>query len=292
MATFTCEVPLRWVDLDAQGHVNNAVVLDYLQEARVQFLLRGPNAHLLGRAAIVVGHRVQYLRPVQFSPDPISVELRVTDVRAGQWTLAYDMTQAGRPVARATTRMAVFDFEHGVPRRLSAGERAWFAEVAEASEPWPDLGTWALGERPHRHVLQVRWSDLDAYGHVNNVHFFDYVAEARIRMNTALFEAASPGQDPSTARVMWVVARQDLTYRSQLAHRLEPYEVATSIARVGTTSLTLVAAIRDPLADPVRDIARSLTVLVCTDPAGRPVPIPDALRAGAAQWPAYDSSAT
>ena len=50
-------VALRWVDLDAQGHVNNAVVLDYLQEARVQFLLSGDNAHLLGSSTIVVAHQ-------------------------------------------------------------------------------------------------------------------------------------------------------------------------------------------------------------------------------------------
>ena len=39
MFQFSC--PLRWGDLDAQGHVNNAVVVDYLQEARVAFLLSG-----------------------------------------------------------------------------------------------------------------------------------------------------------------------------------------------------------------------------------------------------------
>jgi acyl-CoA thioester hydrolase len=27
---------------------------------------------------------------------------------------------------------------------------------------------------------EMRWGDLDAYGHVNNVRFFDYFQEARI----------------------------------------------------------------------------------------------------------------
>ena len=33
------EVALRWGDMDAQAHVNNATYVDYLQEARVDMLL-------------------------------------------------------------------------------------------------------------------------------------------------------------------------------------------------------------------------------------------------------------
>jgi acyl-CoA thioester hydrolase len=34
----TVQVPVRWVDLDALGHVNNAVYLNYLEEARDRLL--------------------------------------------------------------------------------------------------------------------------------------------------------------------------------------------------------------------------------------------------------------
>ena len=30
----TLDVPIRWTDLDLQGHVNNTLVAEYLQEAR------------------------------------------------------------------------------------------------------------------------------------------------------------------------------------------------------------------------------------------------------------------
>ena len=61
MSGFLARVPIRWVDLDAQGHVNNALVADYLQEARVAFLLSGSNAHLLGTSTVVVAHQVEFL---------------------------------------------------------------------------------------------------------------------------------------------------------------------------------------------------------------------------------------
>ena len=33
---FQC--PMRWADMDLQGHVNNVIYVDYLQEARVDML--------------------------------------------------------------------------------------------------------------------------------------------------------------------------------------------------------------------------------------------------------------
>ena len=51
--------PVRWGDLDAQGHVNNGFYVDYLQEARVHFLLTGPPEarDLLDSGVLVVSHR-------------------------------------------------------------------------------------------------------------------------------------------------------------------------------------------------------------------------------------------
>jgi acyl-CoA thioester hydrolase len=63
---------MRWGDMDAQGHVNNAAYLDYLQEARVGFLLSGSPVlhHLLDSGVLVVNHQVEYLKPVAFSDQP------------------------------------------------------------------------------------------------------------------------------------------------------------------------------------------------------------------------------
>ena len=39
--------------------------------------------------------------------------------------------------------------------------------------------------RPHVYDAHVRFSDVDVYGHVNNVKYFEYYQEARIAMITA-----------------------------------------------------------------------------------------------------------
>jgi len=278
------QVPLRWVDLDAQGHVNNGIIADYLQEARVRFLLAGDNAALLGNGTLVVAHQVEYLAPVEFRNDPVEVRLWVGDVGASRSTMAYEVVQDGVVAARARTMLCIFDFEAGRPRRMTAQERGWFLDRSTPLEPLRPLGRWRPGAHAHTRPLIVRWTDLDAYGHVNNVRFFDFVAEARVQMSG---EADSSGNRMSAAEqagYLWMVVRQDVDYLAQLDHRLEPYETRVAVAAVGRTSMTLVAEVTDPLSGTVH--ARARTVLVCGDREGRPIPLPDELRHGLDTWPA------
>jgi acyl-CoA thioester hydrolase len=98
----------------------------------------------------------------------------------------------------------------------------------------------SAGDRAFRMPLPVRWSDLDSYGHVNNVKFYDYVQQARIALINATVHWS-----PET---VWMVARQDVHYRAPLDFRTDPYEVATWVTTIGTRSFTLGAEIRDPSA--------------------------------------------
>lgn len=283
MSGYRSLVQLRWVDLDAQGHVNNAVIADYLQEARVDWLLAGSNAHLLGTSTMVVGHQVEYLGPVQFGLEPIEVVLSAGTVGASRFTLGYSVRQHGQELARARSLLCLFDFAAGRPRRMTVAEREWFLAQSEAElPPLAELGEWRVGDSAHCYNFVVRWSDLDPYGHVNNVRVFDFVAEARIRMSL------DPGGDRMQAAaeqgLTWMVARQDVDYLGQITHRVEPYQVRSAIARVGRTSVTIVAQIEDPATGAV--LTRTRTVLVCGDSQGRPRPLPVELLQAAAEWPA------
>ena len=130
-------VPLRWVDLDAQGHVNNAVIADYLQEARVRFLLEGDNAELLGNGTLVVGHQVEYLAPIEFSTEPVEVHLWVGQVGASRFTIGYEVLQNDRVTARARTVLCIYDFDAGRPRRMTPAASFWpSAPASSATVTW------------------------------------------------------------------------------------------------------------------------------------------------------------
>jgi acyl-CoA thioester hydrolase len=91
----------------------------------------------------------------------------------------------------------------------------------------------------HVYFCRVRWSDVDAYGHVNNVKYFEYVQEARIRFMRSLDGEALAG-DRS-----WVVARQDVDYKRPMLFRPEPYEIRSRVTRVGRSSYELCADVLD-----------------------------------------------
>lgn len=280
--SFAASVRLRWVDVDAQGHINNALIADYLQEARVAWLQSGANAHLLGDATMVVSHQVVYLGPAFFATDPLRVELSVGPVGASRFVLGYEVVQGERTIARARSTMCLYDYRASRIRRMTSAERERFAAQSVELAPLPGLGGWRIGAAASEHSFTVRWSDQDAYGHVNNVRVFDYFAEARVRLTPG------PGPDRMTQaaadQLTWLVARQDVDYLGQIVQRREDYRVRTAVAALGRTSATLVAEVQDPLDD--RVLARAHTVLVSADLSGRPVPLPALMHDAAAAWPA------
>jgi acyl-CoA thioester hydrolase len=96
-----------------------------------------------------------------------------------------------------------------------------------------------------RHVYDchVRFSDVDVYGHVNNVKYFEYYQEARISFIQSLDEPLFDPAAQSTLRQ--VVARIDVDYRRPILFRPEPYAVETAVTRIGTSSYDLSCRILD-----------------------------------------------
>lgn len=116
--------------------------------------------------------------------------------------------------------------------------------------------------------IALRWSDMDALGHVNNTEFLRYLEQARIEF---LADAAAAGV-PREAGLL--VARHEVDYVLPLPYRPQPVEIPTWIDRIGTTSFTFG---HEVVADGVT-YARAKSVIVCIDQTGRPTPVPAAFR--------------
>lgn len=274
MFVYAC--PLRWSDLDAQGHVNNAVIVDYLQEARVAFLRGGPASPLLDSGVVVVSHEVEYHRPIGYSDEPITVELGVSKLGASRIEIAYTLRQSGELAVVARTALCAFDFDEQRPVRLLPEYRGFFAEHRIDVEELRAIATPHLEGRGTLVPIKVRWSDLDSYGHVNNAVLFDYIQQARVtattRWDPTMARAGSEGSDR-----LWLVVRQDIDYLAQLSHRIEPYSALVAPVKVGGSSITLATEFVDEATGLV--FARATTVLVCADLSGRPTDLGNATRA-------------
>lgn len=271
--TYRC--PLRWADMDLLGHINNVAYVDYLQEARLDFFAQA-GARILtpGDGAteglIVVRTELRYLASLVFSEHPVNVDIWVEDVRAANLTLGYEIwseTETGRVtyvLARSVLAAYVFDGEH--PRRLRPDEREWLEQWREPmGEP---LVAMVPVEPVSVYPLTVRWSDLDAYQHVNNTRFLEYFQEARIDYLRHL----DPGIEGHWTPI--VVAAAVIEYRRQMTLKApgEPgYEVISRVSKVGTRSFSVYSEIHDG----PEICARATVVMVTMNPdatASAPMP--------------------
>ena len=271
------ECPMRWADLDMLGHVNNVVYVDYLQEARVDMLRSHGrrDSGELTEGAVVVRHEVTYLAPLNFRFRPVKIECWVTEIRAASFTMAYEVFhddgEAGRvSYLRASTVLSPYVFQGEHPRRLTAEEQQALETFYEEPEPKPrpDRFTVARTEVGH-YPIHVRFSDVDVYGHVNNVKYFEYLQESRIRWFAAL------ARDLDIPRMHFVVAQTDVDYRLPIRFRPEPYDCWTQLGRLGARSMTVESEICD--GDAVLARARVTTVFFDLD-AERSVEPPAVLR--------------
>lgn len=90
-----------------------------------------------------------------------------------------------------------------------------------------------------RHIYRcpLRWADMDAYGHVNNVVFLRYLEEARIDF---LFRPDKEFQQGS------VVARHEIDYKRQLVHRHAPVDIELWVTEIRAAAFTLAYEVKDP----------------------------------------------
>ena len=71
LLTHEMVIPIRWGDMDAMGHVNNAVYLRYFEIARLEWLYKigAPPDPTRGSGPIIVNAFCNYLRQLEFPGD-------------------------------------------------------------------------------------------------------------------------------------------------------------------------------------------------------------------------------
>ncbi|MDF2574480.1 MAG: 4-hydroxybenzoyl-CoA thioesterase [Agromyces sp.] len=136
--------PLRWSDLDAYGHVNNARMLSLLEEARIQAFWASDDTpeHAVGATTAVIDatsgsdtitliarQEVEYLAPIPYQRQPLDIELWIGHMGGASLDVCYEVfSPAGvEPRAlytRATTTIVLVDAASERPRRIRESERA------------------------------------------------------------------------------------------------------------------------------------------------------------------------
>lgn len=117
--------------------------------------------------------------------------------------------------------------------------------------------------------IEVRFSDLDLYGHVNNVAYFTYLEIARVKMFKDFFKELTDNQ------VFTLVAHAECDYKLPILLD-DQLIVSVVISRIGTSSFDLEYRLHNG-ADKTYATAR--ITMVCFDNVNKvTIPVPECIR--------------
>lgn len=108
-------------------------------------------------------------------------------------------------------------------------------------------------------LVPLRWSDMDAYGHVNNVQYLRLFEEARVYGFKAWF-----GQDRDLIDEGMLVVSATVDYLLPMEFAYAPVRVALWCSGVGAASFDLAYAVAGPEGDDTV-YARGRTAMVAYD---------------------------
>jgi len=139
---FSTTTEVRWRDLDALNHVNNAVYFTYLEEARIQYVRElglAPDAPsdmgmILGEASC------RFKSPLTLG-EQVTVHIRVSELRRSSFIFEYLVEgDDRRVVAQARTAQVCYDYEN---QRSVPIPDVWRNAIVEFE---PGLAPQAMGE--------------------------------------------------------------------------------------------------------------------------------------------------
>ena len=114
---------VRWDDLDAFGHVNNAKYLTYAQEAR--FAWSGILEMVVARA------EVDFIAPIYDGDSVVDVELWVSAIGTSSFSVTYEMKLKGEVVARVKTVQVTVDMKTKKSHPISPEQREFLTKYLE-----------------------------------------------------------------------------------------------------------------------------------------------------------------
>jgi acyl-CoA thioester hydrolase len=114
---------VRWGDLDAFGHVNNATYLVYAQEARYAW------SKML--EMVVARAEVDFVAPIYTGDVYLDIEIWVNKIGNSSFGLTYEMKNGDELVARVKTVQVTVSMDTKKSRPINDAEREFLTKYLE-----------------------------------------------------------------------------------------------------------------------------------------------------------------
>jgi acyl-CoA thioester hydrolase len=114
---FSTALEVRWRDVDALGHVNNAVYFNYLEQARLHYMRElgflPPNSTAVG--VIIAEASCRFKSPLKLG-ECVTIRARVSEFRRSSFIFEYRLEgEDGRLAATARTVQVCYDYKNQRP---------------------------------------------------------------------------------------------------------------------------------------------------------------------------------
>ena len=111
-------ITVRFRDLDAMGHVNNAVYATYVEQARATYFREALDLALEDVQSVIATLSIDYRRPITSEQD-VAVHLRIPELGESSVHMAYEIYADGEVAATADSVQVIVD-DDGTPRPIPA----------------------------------------------------------------------------------------------------------------------------------------------------------------------------
>jgi len=118
--SFSCEIEVRFADIDAYGHVNNAVYFTYLETARTKVFAQ----HFIdfmdsGLFFVVAQAECNFKKAIKLADSPVTVEFHIEGMGRSSFTVVYQLFGPKKQLfATAKTVMVALDAKRGTPTAM------------------------------------------------------------------------------------------------------------------------------------------------------------------------------
>ncbi|QEY11350.1 MULTISPECIES: thioesterase family protein [Cellvibrio] len=125
---YSCQIPVRWGDMDAYGHVNNTLYFRYFEEARFQWMLEKGLPLKSDTHPVVVTIGCTFLRPI-FHPELLRIDVFLSEPGRSSFMvkyLVYTQSHPDTPAAEGYSKVVWVSAVDGKSVPLPDNVRCWF----------------------------------------------------------------------------------------------------------------------------------------------------------------------
>jgi acyl-CoA thioester hydrolase len=129
-------VSIRWADIDALGHVNHTVFLNYLEEVRDAWLTSATQGRIARDEIVLARVEIDFLKPVVLADRELFGECHLVSVGNKSLRTAERLLRsAAEEVVRAESTSVLWDPQTSRSRALTDDERKLLGDQLGSPDP-------------------------------------------------------------------------------------------------------------------------------------------------------------